>query len=158
VEPLTPDIAKQLGLEAGATGVIVADVDPTGTAAEAGIQRGDLIPEVNRQPVRSPAEIRAELQKSGSKPVLLLVARDGKTYSLQRNLRASISHRFGLRRTFNQADIDETVEHELNSYCSKQQSHHSRQNPNSRFPQISPHPIGGGESPVGQYSRDSDGY
>jgi S1-C subfamily serine protease len=119
VEPLTPDIAKQLGLEAGATGVIVADVDPTGTAAEGGIQRGDLIPEVNRQPVRSPAEIREELQKSGSKPVLLPVARDGKTYSLQRNLRASISHRFGLRRTFNQADIDETVEHELNSYCSK---------------------------------------
>ena len=101
------------------TGVIVADVDPTGTAAEAGIQPGDLILEVNRQPVRSHAEIRAALQKSGSKPVLLLVARDGKTYSLQCYLRASISHRFGLGRTFNQANIGETVEHELDGYSSK---------------------------------------
>ena len=43
VEPLTPDLAKQLGLGAGATGVVVADVDPAGAAAEAGIQPGDLI-------------------------------------------------------------------------------------------------------------------
>ena len=82
VEPLTPDLAKQLGLGAGASGVVVAEVDPAGPAAEAGIQPGDLILEVNRQPVRSPAEIKTALQKSGSRPVLLLVARDGKTLFL----------------------------------------------------------------------------
>ena len=82
VEPLTPDLAKQLGLGAGASGVVVAEVDPAGPAAEAGIQPGDVILEVNRQPVRSPAEIKTALQKSGSRPVLLLVARDGKTLFL----------------------------------------------------------------------------
>jgi len=82
VEQLTPDLAKQLGLGAGASGVVVAEVDPAGPAAEAGIQPGDLILEVNRQPVRSPAEFKSALQKSGSRPVLLLVARDGKTLFL----------------------------------------------------------------------------
>lgn len=82
VEPLTPDLAKQLGVRAGTQGVVVADVDPAGPAAEAGIQPGDLILEVNRQPVRSPAEVGAALQKSGSRPVLLLVVRDGRTLFL----------------------------------------------------------------------------
>jgi S1-C subfamily serine protease len=82
VAPLTPDLAKQLGLQAGATGVVVAEVDPAGPAAEAGIQPGDLILEVNRQPVRSPGDIKAALQKSGSGPVLMLVAREGRTLFL----------------------------------------------------------------------------
>ena len=60
----------------------MAEVDPAGPAAEAGIQPGDVILEVNRQPVRSPAEIKTALQKSGSRAVLLLVARDGKTLFL----------------------------------------------------------------------------
>ena len=81
-EPPTPDLARQLGLRAGTTGVVVADVDPTGPAAEAGIQPGDLILEVNRRPVRLPVEIQAALQKSGSRPVLLLVARERKTLFL----------------------------------------------------------------------------
>jgi Do/DeqQ family serine protease len=82
VAPLTPDLAKQLGLQAGATGVVVAEVDPAGPGAEAGIQPGDLILEVNRQPVRSPGDIKAALQKSGSGPVLMLVAREGRTLFL----------------------------------------------------------------------------
>jgi len=56
-----------------------ADVDPA--SPEAGIQPGDLILEVNRRPVRSPAEIQAALQKSGSRPVSLL-ARE-RRFSLQ---------------------------------------------------------------------------
>lgn len=82
VAPLTSDLAKQLGLGAGASGVVVAEVDPAGPAAESGIQPGDVILEVNRQPVRSPAEIKVALQKSGSRPVVLLVARDEKTLFL----------------------------------------------------------------------------
>ena len=82
VAPLTPDLAKQMGLGADASGVGGAEVDPAGLAAEAGIQPGDVILEVNRQPVRSPAEIKAALEKSGSRPVVLLVARDGKTLFL----------------------------------------------------------------------------
>jgi serine protease Do len=52
VRPVTPEIARQLNLR-GADGVVVARVDEDSSAAEAGLQRGDVIREVNRQPVRS---------------------------------------------------------------------------------------------------------
>ena len=55
-----------------------ADVDPA--SPEAGIQPGDLILEVNRRPVRSPAEIQAALQKV--RLAAGLVAREGKTLFL----------------------------------------------------------------------------
>ncbi|MFN2579256.1 MAG: DegQ family serine endoprotease [Pyrinomonadaceae bacterium] len=82
VEPLTPEIAQQLQLKPGTTGVVVDSVDPAGPAVEAGIQRGDVIQEVNRQPVRSTDDLRAAIEKSGTKPVLLLLNRRGETIFL----------------------------------------------------------------------------
>jgi Do/DeqQ family serine protease len=79
VEPLTPEIAQQLQLKPGTTGVVVDAVDPTSPAVEAGIQRGDVIQEVNRQPVRSADDLRAAVEKSGTKPVLLLINSRGET-------------------------------------------------------------------------------
>ena len=73
VEPLTPEIAQQLQLKPGTTGVVVDSVDPAGPAVEAGIQRGDVIQEVNRQSVRSADDLSAAIEKSGTKPVLLLI-------------------------------------------------------------------------------------
>ena len=40
-QQLTPEIARQLGLPAGTTGVVVADVRPTSPAEAAGLRRGD---------------------------------------------------------------------------------------------------------------------
>jgi len=82
VAPLTPELASQLGLRRGVQGVVVTDVDPSGPAAEAGIQPDDVISEVNHQPVKSAAELRAALQRSGSRPALLLVNRDGQSLFL----------------------------------------------------------------------------
>ncbi len=79
VEPLTPELATQMGLRRDTQGVVVTDVDPSGPAAEAGIQQDDVILEVNHQPVRSAAELRAALRRSGSRPALLLVNRDGQS-------------------------------------------------------------------------------
>src|SRR5262249_53773614 len=79
VEPLTPDAASPLGLRSGARGALVTGVDPSGPAAEAGIQADDVIQEVNHQAVRNGAEIRAALQKTGRGPALLLVNRGGHT-------------------------------------------------------------------------------
>jgi S1-C subfamily serine protease len=79
VTPLTPDLADQLGLRRGTQGVVVQSVDPSGPAGQAGIRAGDVIQEVNRQPVRSPEEVRAVLQKSGGRPPLLLINRGGQT-------------------------------------------------------------------------------
>lgn len=82
VEPLTPDLATRLGLKATDQGLVVSQVDPNGPAAEAQIQPGDLIQEVNRQPVRNANEFRAALQRSGARPALVLVNRRGRTIYL----------------------------------------------------------------------------
>ena len=79
VEPLSPDIAQQLGLRRGTQGVVVDSVDPSGPAAEAGIQNGDVIQEVNRQPVRTPVDLKNALQNAGGRTVALLINRGGQT-------------------------------------------------------------------------------
>ena len=51
VEQITPDIAEDLGLEQ-TRGVVITAVAPDGLGDEAGFQPGDIIREINRQPVR----------------------------------------------------------------------------------------------------------
>jgi serine protease Do len=75
VENLTPEMARRLNLPPGARGVVVTDVDPDSGAADAGLQRGDVIEEVNRQSVASSGEFEAALQKAGKQSVLLRVRR-----------------------------------------------------------------------------------
>lgn len=82
VQPLTPAIAQQLGISAETQGLVVVEIDPAGPAADSGIQRGDVIEAVNQQPVRTVAEIRTALERSGDKPVLLLVNHKGTTIFL----------------------------------------------------------------------------
>jgi len=78
VENLTPQIARQTNLPASATGVIVNEVSPSSSAAAAGLQRGDVIQEVNRRPVKNVAEFEAAV-KNSKDGTLLLVNRDGHT-------------------------------------------------------------------------------
>jgi serine protease Do len=75
VAPLSPELASRAGLGKDAHGILVRDVDPNGRAADAGIQAGDIILEVNRQPVQSVDELRAAVRKAAEKPTLLLVRR-----------------------------------------------------------------------------------
>jgi serine protease Do len=78
LQPLTPDLARAANLPAGARGVIVTAVDPNSDAAEEGLQRGDLIMSVNRQPVTTVAQIVGAVdaaRKAGRTSVLLLVKR-----------------------------------------------------------------------------------
>jgi serine protease Do len=80
VQNLTPDIAQQLNLPASATGVLVTSVDPNSAAAEAGLQRGDLIQEVNRKPVHNVEQYRQALAGVGNRSALLLVNHGGTTH------------------------------------------------------------------------------
>lgn len=77
VQPLTPALASQLGITSDTQGLVVVEVDPFGPAADAGIQRGDVIEQVNQQPVRSVADLRAAVERSGKDPLLLLVNHRG---------------------------------------------------------------------------------
>jgi len=79
VAPLTPDLSRQLGLRAGAQGLVIEQVDPSGPAGRAGLQAGDLIEQVNRQPVKAPDDMRRALQASNGRPPLLLINRGGQT-------------------------------------------------------------------------------
>jgi len=74
LQELTPDLATRLGYE-GETGVLVTAVNPGTLAAEAGIERGDLIREIDRQPVRNPLEVRQRLTAKDKKSHLLLIRR-----------------------------------------------------------------------------------
>lgn len=78
VENLSAGTARQLGLPAGTTGVVVTNVDPSSAAADAGLQRGDVIQEVNRQPVHNTADFERAIGSSKNQ-ALLLVDRQGST-------------------------------------------------------------------------------
>jgi len=73
VRPLTPEQARQLNLRT-AEGVVVVQVEEQSSAAEAGIQPGDVIREVNRQRVRTLGDFEKLTQglKSGDRVTLLL--------------------------------------------------------------------------------------
>ena len=85
VRPVGPEEARQLGVDAG-KGLLVAEVDPAGPAAAAGIQAGDVIEEVNRKPVKDAAELRAAAKSSGERPALVLVNRKGASLFLAMEL------------------------------------------------------------------------
>ncbi len=74
VVELTPETARQLDLPANAQGVLVSSVDPDSGVAE--LQNGDVIEEINQQPVTSVADynkIAAALDPS--QPQVLSVCR-----------------------------------------------------------------------------------
>jgi len=77
VAPLTPELRDRTRASKDVQGLVVEDVNPDGRAAAAGIQPGDIIQEVNRQPVKSVDDLRSALKKTTDKPTLLLVNRQG---------------------------------------------------------------------------------
>ena len=75
---LNPDISRQLGLPPGMRGVVITGIAPDSAAAQAGVEAGDVILEINRQPVRSVNDVRkisAKLPKNEG--VLFLLNRRG---------------------------------------------------------------------------------
>ena len=77
VQPITPPVARELGLKVK-EGVLVRDVVEGGRAAEAGIRPGDVIVEINRQPVRTVEDLKVRVDKqTKNEPIVLLVNRDG---------------------------------------------------------------------------------
>jgi len=78
VTPLTPQIARNIGVDPASKGVVIVTVDPSSDAAGKGLQRGDVIMSVNRQPVLSGGDIAKVVTASktaGRKQVLLYVQR-----------------------------------------------------------------------------------
>ena len=57
VRDLTPDIAERMKLP-NSKGVLVQDVKPGGFGDNVGLSRGDVVLEINKQPVNSEADFR----------------------------------------------------------------------------------------------------
>ncbi len=74
VEALTPERAERMGV-AFKVGVVVVEVDARGVAAASGVRQGDIIVEVNRQPVRHVDDYTEALGRTADATVLLLIAR-----------------------------------------------------------------------------------
>jgi serine protease Do len=78
VRPLTSGDAKQYNLDENDKGMVVADVDEGRPAADADLRPGDLITEVDRQPVTDVNDFQEALAKARDKDsVLILAKRDG---------------------------------------------------------------------------------
>jgi len=82
VATLDAETARRLGLRAGTQGAVVVSVEPGSVADEAGLQNGDVILEVNRQPVRSAAEFETAMRKSGNSVAVLFANSGGRTHYL----------------------------------------------------------------------------
>jgi Do/DeqQ family serine protease len=76
VQTLTPALAKQFKIEE-ADGVVVTEVVEGGTAAEKGIERGDVITEVDRRLVRNVDEFKTALTKGDAKKGILVYLKRG---------------------------------------------------------------------------------
>ena len=80
VGDITPEIAQQFHLE-NTKGVVIQKVAPDSPSAEAGLQPGDVVLEVNHDKIGALADFvaKAKQAQSEKKPALLLVQRGGAT-------------------------------------------------------------------------------
>jgi serine protease Do len=79
VRKLTPEMADRLDIPSG-KGVIVQEVKPNSFAEDIGLGRGDVILEVNKQPVNSEDELaRVEAGLKSGQDVVFLVRQRGST-------------------------------------------------------------------------------
>ena len=75
---VTDAAVQQLGLPANTKGVVVTGIDPASPVADSGLRQGDVIQEVNHQPVTNVSDFDRAVHKAGKDP-LLLVNRQGNT-------------------------------------------------------------------------------
>ena len=82
IEPLTPEVAEQLGLP-GQTGVVVGNVTPGSPAEKAGLQPGDVLVALNGKPIKSGRDLMRQIASIavGSK-VEIKAIRDKKEQTL----------------------------------------------------------------------------
>jgi len=72
VQELTPELAESLSLK-GEKGVVVSGIKKGSRASEAGLQRGDLIQEIEHEPVENIDDFKRIMQESSSKKQILIV-------------------------------------------------------------------------------------
>lgn len=78
VEDLTPRMAKQLGVDGRVTGVVVTGIRAGSQAEKTGLVQGDVIREVNHEPVQSSQDFRQAVKAlPNQETILLFITRQG---------------------------------------------------------------------------------
>ncbi|MDH7601989.1 MAG: Do family serine endopeptidase [Armatimonadota bacterium] len=77
VQPLTRELARQLGLDESVRGVLVRRVEPGSAADRAGIRRNDVIVEIDGNPVDSVASFTKAISKLKSGDTAIVVVQRG---------------------------------------------------------------------------------
>lgn len=82
LEDLSPDTRQQIQAPGDVHGAVVANVEPGSSAEDAGIQRGDVIMEVNRKPMHSAQDVQQALSSvpKGQDALVLVWSQGGNTY------------------------------------------------------------------------------
>jgi serine protease Do len=81
LNPLTPALARRMGLAGDEHGVVIAEVNPMSPAARAGLKPGDVVQEVNGRQVRTVDQLQSALGRAGEgKELLVLVKRGENTF------------------------------------------------------------------------------
>src|SRR5258708_3246430 len=82
LQDLSPDVRQQLQAPAEVHGALVANVEPGSSAENAGLQRGDVVLEVNRKPVNSAQDVQQALSAipKGQDALVLVGSNGGNTY------------------------------------------------------------------------------
>ena len=79
---LTPDVRNEVQAKPSVHGAVVEDVKPGSPADNAGLQRGDVIMEVNRHAVKSASDVVQELSRvpAGKDALVLVWSQGGSTF------------------------------------------------------------------------------
>jgi serine protease Do len=76
IQNITPDIARSLSLK-DTNGALIAQVEPGSPAANAGLQRGDVVREINRKSVKDAKEFMQKIEEAKSGGTILLLVQRG---------------------------------------------------------------------------------
>jgi serine protease Do len=86
IQDLTPELAKAFGLK-DSGGVLIGDVSSGTPAAQAGLKKGDVILQVNGQPVNASNQLRVQIsQFAPGTPIKLQIWRNGGTQDVSLKL------------------------------------------------------------------------
>lgn len=85
VQNLTPELARRLRSNSD-SGVVVTRVEPGSPAADAGIQTGDIIREVNRKSVKDAEDLIQKIEQAKDQNNILLLVQRG-----QNNMFAAVT-------------------------------------------------------------------
>jgi serine protease Do len=77
LQDLTEELAEELGY-AGATGIVVTEIEEASLAYDAGIRQGDLITHLGQKPVENLAEFREKISKMKPNQNLMLRVKNSK--------------------------------------------------------------------------------